>query len=51
MTIVRHGQSVADVTFAGAHARGVAAHGLTGRDADVELSPLGWQQADPGRTR
>ena len=41
-TIVRHGQNVA---FADAHARGVAAHGLTGRDVDVELSPLGWRQA------
>ncbi|MFJ6198226.1 histidine phosphatase family protein [Micromonospora sp. NPDC092111] len=45
LTIVRHGQSVANVAFADAHARGVAGHELTGRDADVELSPLGWQQA------
>ncbi|MFF3857109.1 histidine phosphatase family protein [Micromonospora sp. NPDC002575] len=45
LTIVRHGQSAANVAFADAHARGVAEHGLTGRDADVELSPLGWHQA------
>ena len=45
LTIVRHGQSVANVAFAEAHARGVAAHGLTGRDADIPLSPLGWRQA------
>ncbi|MGC4807840.1 histidine phosphatase family protein [Micromonospora sp. DT233] len=45
LTIVRHGQSAANVAFADAHARGVAEHGLTGRDADVALSPLGWHQA------
>ncbi|MEU1606791.1 histidine phosphatase family protein [Micromonospora matsumotoense] len=45
LTIVRHGQSVANVAFAEAHARGVAAHGLTGRDADIPLSPSGWRQA------
>ncbi|OWV11974.1 histidine phosphatase family protein [Micromonospora wenchangensis] len=45
LTIVRHGQSVANVAFAEAHARGVATHGLTGRDADVPLSPLGRRQA------
>ncbi|MEU7617261.1 histidine phosphatase family protein [Micromonospora rifamycinica] len=45
LTIVRHGQSAANVAFADAHARGVAEHGLTGRDADVDLSPLGWHQA------
>ncbi|GAA2705283.1 histidine phosphatase family protein [Micromonospora olivasterospora] len=45
LTIVRHGQSTANVAFADAQARGLADHGLTGRDAGIELSPLGWQQA------
>jgi broad specificity phosphatase PhoE len=45
LTIVRHGQSTANVAFAAALAEGRAEHGLTGRDADVELSPLGWRQA------
>jgi len=45
LTIVRHGQSTANVAFADAQARGLADHGLTGRDADIELSPLGWEQA------
>ncbi|MFI7432744.1 histidine phosphatase family protein [Micromonospora haikouensis] len=45
LTIVRHGQSTANVAFANAQARGLADHGLTGRDADIELSPLGWRQA------
>ncbi|MFJ8581325.1 histidine phosphatase family protein [Micromonospora sp. NPDC093277] len=45
LIIVRHGQSTANVAFADAQARGLADHGLTGRDADIELSPLGWEQA------
>ncbi|NBE83316.1 histidine phosphatase family protein [Micromonospora rubida] len=45
LALVRHGQSLANVAFADAHARGLADHGLTGRDADIELSPLGWEQA------
>ncbi|WP_328341946.1 histidine phosphatase family protein [Micromonospora sp. NBC_00421] len=45
LTVVRHGQSLANVAFAEAHTRGVAAHGLTGRDADIDLSPLGRRQA------
>jgi len=45
LTIVRHGQSTANAAFADAHARGLADHGLTGRDADIELTALGWQQA------
>ncbi|MEV4756030.1 histidine phosphatase family protein [Micromonospora sp. NPDC049559] len=45
LTIVRHGQSTANAAFADAQARGLADHGVTGRDADIELSPLGWQQA------
>ncbi|GIM87125.1 histidine phosphatase family protein [Salinispora arenicola] len=45
LTIVRHGQSTANAAFADAQARGLDDHGLTGRDADIELSPLGWQQA------
>ncbi|MGK5440438.1 histidine phosphatase family protein [Micromonospora sp. URMC 105] len=45
LTLIRHGQSLANVAFADAHARGLAEHGLTGRDADIELSPLGWEQA------
>ncbi|MEH0981438.1 histidine phosphatase family protein [Micromonospora sp. CPCC 205556] len=45
LTLIRHGQSLANVAFADAHARGLADHGLTGRDADIELSPLGREQA------
>ncbi|MEU7840485.1 histidine phosphatase family protein [Micromonospora sp. NPDC049114] len=45
LTLIRHGQSLANVAFADAHARGLTDHGLTGRDADIELSSLGWGQA------
>lgn len=46
LTVVRHGQSVANTAFATAEAGGPAGPELTGRDADVALSPTGWAQAD-----
>ncbi|MDG4831502.1 histidine phosphatase family protein [Solwaraspora sp. WMMD1047] len=45
LTLIRHGESLANVAFAEARARGLSDHGLTGRDADIELSSLGWKQA------
>jgi broad specificity phosphatase PhoE len=45
LTVARHGQSVANVAFAAAHTAGRLNAGVTGPDADVELSPLGWTQA------
>jgi probable phosphoglycerate mutase len=45
LTIARHGQSAANVAFAAAHAAGLHDCGVTGPDADVELSPLGGTQA------
>ncbi len=45
LTLVRHGQSTANVAFPAADARGLLESGLTGRDADVELSGLGRTQA------
>jgi broad specificity phosphatase PhoE len=46
LTVVRHGQSVANVALAAAQAAGLLESGVTGRDADIELSPLGWTQAE-----
>jgi broad specificity phosphatase PhoE len=43
---VRHGQSRANVAFPAADAAGALDAGLTGRDADVELTALGRAQAD-----
>jgi probable phosphoglycerate mutase len=45
LTVVRHGQSTANAAFAAAEAGGPAGPELTGRDADVPLSPTGWAQA------
>lgn len=46
LTIARHGQSVANVAFAAAQTAGLLDCGVTGPDADVELSPLGRAQAE-----
>ena len=46
LTVVRHGQSIANVAFAAAQTAGLLDSGVTGRDAEVELSPLGWAQAE-----
>ena len=45
LTAVRHGQSRANVMFPAADAGGRLESGLTGRDADVELTDLGRAQA------
>ena len=45
LTAVRHGQSRANVLFPAADAQGLLESGLTGRDADVELTGLGRRQA------
>jgi probable phosphoglycerate mutase len=45
LTVARHGQSMANVAFAAAQSAGRRDSGVTGLDADVELSPLGWTQA------
>jgi broad specificity phosphatase PhoE len=45
LTVARHGQSVANVAFAAAQTAGRLEAGVTGPDAGVELSPLGWAQA------
>jgi broad specificity phosphatase PhoE len=45
LTVARHGQSAANVAFTAAQAAGRIDAGVSGRDADVELSPLGWTQA------
>jgi len=45
LTAVRHGQSVANVAFPAADAAGRLDSGVLGRDADVELTPLGERQA------
>jgi 2,3-bisphosphoglycerate-dependent phosphoglycerate mutase len=45
LIVIRHGQSQANVAFAAADAHGLLDSGITGRDADVVLSPLGCQQA------
>jgi broad specificity phosphatase PhoE len=45
LTAVRHGQSRANVLFPAADAEGLLESGLTGRDADVELTDLGRRQA------
>ncbi|CAJ58853.1 MULTISPECIES: histidine phosphatase family protein [Frankia] len=45
LTAVRHGQSVANVAFPAARAAGRLDAGVSGRDADVELTPLGRAQA------
>ncbi|MFI6761203.1 histidine phosphatase family protein [Micromonospora sp. NPDC050417] len=45
LTVVRHGQSTANAAFAIADAAGSTDSGVTGRDADIALSPLGEAQA------
>nr|WP_261562131.1 histidine phosphatase family protein [Frankia tisae] len=45
LTAVRHGQSVANVAFVAAREAGRIDAGVTGRDADVELTALGAAQA------
>lgn len=42
---VRHGESVANAAFRDAELNGLTETGLTGRDADVALSPRGEQQS------
>ena len=44
--IVRHGESAGNVARDAAHAAGLAMIDISGRDADVALSPLGEEQAD-----
>jgi 2,3-bisphosphoglycerate-dependent phosphoglycerate mutase len=46
LILIRHGQSAANVAFPRADARGLLESGLTGRDADVELTELGRAQAE-----
>ena len=43
--IIRHGQSAGNVARDAAHRAGVDRIGISGRDVDVPLSPLGEQQA------
>ncbi|MEO3924775.1 histidine phosphatase family protein [Micromonosporaceae bacterium B7E4] len=45
LTVLRHGQSTANVAFAVAEAAGHGETGLVGRDRDIALSPLGERQA------
>ena len=45
LVLVRHGQSVANVAFPAADARGLLDAGVTGPDRDVELTDLGRRQA------
>lgn len=45
LTVVRHGQSTANAAFALAEAACRVESGVTGRDADIALSPLGQAQA------
>jgi 2,3-bisphosphoglycerate-dependent phosphoglycerate mutase len=46
LVLVRHGQSVSNVAFPEADAHRLLESGLTGRDADVELTDLGRRQAE-----
>jgi broad specificity phosphatase PhoE len=45
LILIRHGQSASNVAFPHADAQGLLESGLTGRDADVELTDLGVEQA------
>jgi probable phosphoglycerate mutase len=45
LILIRHGQSASNVAFPQADAAGLLESGLTGRDADVELTDLGREQA------
>jgi probable phosphoglycerate mutase len=46
LILIRHGQSASNVAFPKADAAGLTDSGLTGRDADVELTDVGVQQAE-----
>ena len=46
LILIRHGQSASNVAFPEADAAGLVDSGLTGRDADVELTDLGRAQAE-----
>jgi broad specificity phosphatase PhoE len=46
LVLIRHGQSTSNVAFPRADAEGLLESGLTGRDADVELTELGVHQAE-----
>jgi broad specificity phosphatase PhoE len=45
LILIRHGQSASNVAFPAADAEGLLESGLTGRDADVELTDVGRRQA------
>jgi broad specificity phosphatase PhoE len=45
LILVRHGQSLANVAFPAADARGLLEAEVSGRDAEVPLTPLGEEQA------
>ncbi|MET0492356.1 MAG: histidine phosphatase family protein [Actinoplanes sp.] len=45
LILIRHGQSASNVAFPAADAQGLKESGLTGRDADVELTEVGAEQA------
>ena len=45
LMVIRHGQSTANAAFPAANAAGLLDSGVTGRDADVPLTPLGEAQA------
>ena len=45
LILVRHGQSLANVAFPAADAQGLLEAEVSGRDAEVPLTPLGEQQA------
>jgi broad specificity phosphatase PhoE len=45
LTLIRHGQSAANVAFPAADAQGLLESGLTGPDRDVMLTDLGEKQA------
>jgi probable phosphoglycerate mutase len=46
LVLIRHGQSTSNVAFPEADADGLLESGLTGRDAEVELTELGVRQAE-----
>jgi broad specificity phosphatase PhoE len=46
LLLIRHGQSTSNVAFPRADAAVLLESGLTGRDADVELTELGARQAE-----
>jgi broad specificity phosphatase PhoE len=46
LILIRHGQSAANVAFPKADAAGLVDSGITGRDADVELTAVGRAQAE-----